>query len=234
MTELTVESLPESASAGQGIDLGPLLAAYARHDPPRSIAVVGNAPLRPNAERAAAIDSADLVLRMTTFALDEPADPTADDTEPTFGNRTDVVVLHRGTIASPYTFADYTSRLYLHIEPGRMHWEPDFRPYWWPEDLGQVHIPNYQFSLPLVHLLGLDPIEANWATTGTTSVYLVSQLFPDAEIRLAGFSLLHDPEQVMFEHAWGTPVHVTPEHRLRAESALLHSWAAQGRITILP
>jgi hypothetical protein len=230
---VAVESTSEAAGedADPGVDLRPLVAAYARHDPPRSIAVVGNAPLRPDAERAAAIDTADLVLRMTTFAVDDAnAEPAA---EPTFGTRTDVVVLHRGTIASPYTFADYTSRLYLHIEPGRMHWEPDFRPYWWPVDLGQVHIPNYQFSLPLVHLLGLDPAQPTWATTGTTSVYLVHRLFPDAEIRIAGFSLLHDPEQVMFEHAWGTPVHVTPEHRLRAESALLHSWAAQGRITIL-
>ncbi|HEX7662298.1 MAG TPA: hypothetical protein VF444_22760 [Pseudonocardiaceae bacterium] len=217
-----------ASAANTGVDLRPLLAAYARHDPPRSIAVIGNAPLTPNPDRAAAIDDADLVIRMTTFALDEPG------AEPVFGTRTDVVVLHRGTLPSPYTFADYTSRLYLHIEPGRMHWEPDFRPYWWPEDLGQVHIPNYQISLPLVRLLGLDPAQATWATTGTTSVYLATTLFPDADVRIAGFSLLRDTEQEVFEHAWGGSVQVTAEHRLKAESALLHTWAAEGRITILP
>jgi hypothetical protein len=221
------DAVRESVSAGVGLDLRPLLTAYARHDPPRSVAVIGNGPLAPSPERAAAIDSADLVVRMTTFALDEP------DAEPTFGTRADVVVLHRGTIASPYTFADYTSRLYLHIEPGRLHWEPDFRPYWWPRDLGQVHIPNYQISLPLVHLLGLDPAQPNWATTGTTCIYLATELFPEAEVRIAGFSIVHDPEQITFEHAWGESVRVTPEHRLRAESALLHNWAAQGRIVIL-
>ncbi|MFE3177619.1 hypothetical protein ACFXPA_00150 [Amycolatopsis sp. NPDC059090] len=206
-----------------------LLSAYARN-PGRveSITVVGNAPMAPDARRAELIDSSDLVFRMTTFALDEP------DAPPAYGTRADVVVVHRGLTASPYTFADYPSRMYLLAEPGRLFWEPETLPDWWPSDLGFVPISNRRFVVPLVRLLGLDPGQPVWATTGTLVVYLCRELFPEATVKLTGVSILDNPDQTMFEHAWGDRVGITAEHRLHAESALLKSWSETGRIEILP
>ena len=207
--------------------LRPLFGAYARQDPPKSIAIVGNAPVPASAERAATIDDCDLVVRMTSFALD------TDTGEPGLGRRTDVVVLHRGVIASPFTFADYTSRLYLLAEPGRMHWEPEIVPDWWPADLGLNPISNRDCALPLVRLLGLDETQAIWATTGTLVAYLLTEMFPDARVLLTGVSIIDQPVQTRFEHAWGESVEVTAEHRLEAESALLKSWSETGRIELL-
>jgi hypothetical protein len=204
-----------------------LLLAYARGQQVGKIAVVGNAPMAPDAGRAALVDGSDLVIRMTTFALDEP------DAEPTYGTRTDVVVIHRGVVVSPYTFADYTSRLYLLAEPGRLFWEPETLPDWWPADLGFVPISNRQFVLPLSRLLGLAPEEHVWATTGTLVTYLCQRLFPDAVVRLTGVSIIERPDQTDFEHAWGGKVGVTAEHRLHAESRLLTTWRDSGRIEIL-
>jgi hypothetical protein len=215
-------------SGGNRAVLTSLLSAYARVDPPKTIAVVGNAPMPPDAGRAAAIDGADLVVRMTSFALDTPDGPAS------LGRRTDVVVVHRGVIASPYTFADYTSRLYLMVEPGRMHWESADLPYWWPADLGFVPVSNREVTLPLLHLLGLDRGDEVWPTTGTLLTFLALELFPAARVLLTGVSLIDKPDQVVFEHAWGEPVGVTPEHRLHAESALLRDWADKGRIELLP
>ncbi|MDT8910245.1 hypothetical protein [Amycolatopsis sp. PS_44_ISF1] len=204
-----------------------LLAAYARGGRPREITVVGNAPMPPDARRAELVDGSDLVIRMTTFAVDEPEAP------PVYGTRTDVVVVHRGLIASPHTFADYTSRLYLLAEPGRLFWEPETLPDWWPADLGFVPISNRRFVVPLVRLLGLDPAQPQWATTGTLVAYLCRRLFPDAVLRLTGVSILDRPDQTDFEHAWGDKVGVTAEHRLHAESSLLNLWRETGRIEIV-
>lgn len=205
-----------------------LLLGYARNDPLRSVAIVGNAPLPPDADRAAAIDAADLVLRMTTLALDRPGEPAA------VGRRCDVVVLHRGVIASPYTFADYTSRLYLLFEQGRPFGEgQELRP-WWPADLGIVPVSNWAFTRPLNELLGLDSDERVWATAGTLAAYLMTELFPDAVTYLTGVSLIDNPGLTEFEHHWGQPVRITPEHRLDAESLLLKQWIAEGRIQFLP
>ncbi|HWC83855.1 MAG TPA: hypothetical protein VG756_28170 [Pseudonocardiaceae bacterium] len=208
--------------------LAALLSAYSRVDPPKTIAVVGNAPMPPDPARAAAIDAADLVIRMTSFALDDKDGPAA------LGRRTDVVVVHRGVIASPHTFADHTSRLYLLVEPGRLHWEPEEFPFWWPADLGYVPVSNREFVLPLLHLLGLARGDQVWPTTGTLMAYLAHELFPAARVLMTGISLIDKPDQVTFEHAWGEPVGVTPEHRLHAESALLSDWADNGRIELLP
>ncbi|HEX3786848.1 MAG TPA: hypothetical protein VHW44_03235 [Pseudonocardiaceae bacterium] len=205
-----------------------LISAYARADEPRTVAVVGNAPMPPSAERAAAIDGADLVIRMTSFALDEPDGPAC------LGRRTDVVAVHRGVIASPYTFADHTDRLYLLVEPGRLHWETAELPYWWPADLGLVPVSNREFTVPLLELLGMDLDQAMWPTTGTLLAYLVRELFPNARLLMTGISLIDKPDQVVFAHAWGDPVGVTPEHRLHAESAQLRDWVNEGRIEILP
>ena len=222
------ELVTMSATGGNRAVLTALLSAYARTDPPGTIAVVGNAPVSPDAARAAAIDGADLVIRMTSFGLDAPGGPAA------LGRRTDVVALHRGVIASPHTFADHTSKLYLMVEPGRLYWEPEELPYWWPADLGFVPVSNREFTLPLVGTLGLRPSEEAWPTTGTLMTYLMRELFPRAKVLLTGISLIDRPDQTTFEHAWGGPVDITPEHRLHAEAALLRSWADDGRIELLP
>lgn len=223
-----VEAVPEQTDAGAQLDVfRDLLLAYGRGQRADTVTVVGNAPMPPSAERAELIDGSDLVLRMTTFALDEPG------AEPAYGRKTDVVVLHRGVLVSPHTFADYTSRLYLLAEPGRLHWEPEVIPDWWPDDLGFVPIPNRPFVKQLGLLLGLDPAEASWATTGTLVAYLAVRLFPEAKIRLTGYSIIDDPDQTTFAHAWGERVNVTGDHKLRAESALLKSWSDEGRIELV-
>lgn len=222
------EAVPRCAGPVEEQDtLRALLASYGHGGRVDSITVVGNAPLPPSAERADLIDGSDLVVRMTTFALDEPG------AEPGYGRKTDVVVLHRGVVASPHTFADYTSRLYLLAEPGRMHWEPANIPDWWPDDLGFVPIPNRPFVVPLSRALGLDESTATWATTGTLTAYLCVVLFPEATVRLTGFSIVDEPEQSSFRHAWGADVPVTGDHRLRAESAMLRAWRDAGRIEVV-
>jgi hypothetical protein len=227
-TQFAAESPRQLDEGDTGRMLQELLQSYARGQRVETIAVVGNAPMAPDAGRAALIDGSDLVFRMTTFALDEP------DDEPAYGRRTDVVVVHRGTVVSPYTFADYTSRLYLLAEPGRLFWEPETLPDWWPVDLGFVPISNRRFVLPLSRLLGLSADEHVWATTGTLVTYLCRELFPDALVRLTGVSIVDQPDQTDFEHAWGSKVGVTAEHRLHAESKLLSTWRDSGRIEILP
>jgi hypothetical protein len=222
-------SSPSAAPAPERTgELSELLASYARRSPPRSVAVVGNAPLPPDPVRAARIDAADLVVRMTSFALDSPG------AAPALGRRCDLVVLHRGTIASPHTFADHTRRLYLLAEPGRLHWEPATLPHWWPPTLGFVPIPNRRFTLPLIDLLGLDHGQPVWPTTGTLAIYLVTELFPDADTVVSGLSIVDNPDQTRFSHAWGESVSVTTEHRLHAESRLLREWSGEGRIELLP
>lgn len=205
-----------------------LLSAYARREPVRSIVVVGNAPLPPCAERAAAIDACDLVVRTTSFALDRPGD------EPAYGRNVDVVVLHRGTKASPWLFRDYRRRLYLLAEPGRLHWEPEQFPDWWPSDMGYLPLSNRDWTIPLCALAGMDVRrEPTWTTTGTLGMYVLTELFPDARTSIAGFSIIDDANQSTFAHAWGAPVEVTHEHRLDREQALLRRWIAEGRIAAL-
>jgi hypothetical protein len=217
-----------AGTTGTRAALRALLESYARSAPPRSIAIVGNAPLPPDEDRAATIDSADLVLRMTTFGLDVPGGP------PTVGRRCDVVALHRGITPSPFTFADYTSRLYLLFEQGRPFGERQPLRTWWPADLGVVPVSNYEFTRPLNDLLGLDSDERVWATAGTLASFMCTELFPAATTYLTGVSLIDEPGQTTFEHHWGNAVRVTPEHRLHAESALLKQWIADGRIRFLP
>lgn len=204
-----------------------LLESYARHVPVERIAVVGNAPTAPDASRAQRIDASDLVVRMTAIRLD-------DDGAANVGNRTDVVLVHRGTVATPWTFAGHPSRLFLLPEPGRRHWEPATMPHWWPEDLGVVHLPNDLFSEPLVDRLGLERSEATWATTGTLGVWTMLTLFPQAVVTVAGFSIIENPDQILLEHAAGGSVPLTAEHRLHEEARLLRQLAGEGRVVVLP
>ncbi len=206
-----------------------LVRAYADGPEVRHIAVVGNAPLSPSAERASCIDACNLVFRCNSFILDQPGEPAQQ------GRRVDVVVFNRGLRATPFSYADYRDRLYLMVEPGRLHWEPDVQPDWWPTDLGVVLVPNREVTLPLSDALGLPSrTEAVWATTGLMAAWIAAVLFPHAELLLSGYSMLDKPDQRTWDHAWGVTCIVGPEHRIGAEGRLLRSWVDIGRARLLP
>lgn len=215
------EGAPTGPSA-----LAALLVAQAGGLTPRRIAVVANAPVDASPARAARIDAADLVVRMTTFRTDE-----VGSAPPALGRRTDVVIVHRATRAGPSTFADYHRRLYLLAEPGRDHGEPAAQPPWWPADLAPIPIGNRAIVHGLRHALGLRPRQATWPTTGTLAVHLMSALFPTVEIDLAGSSLRADGG--VLEHAWGHSALLTPEHRLTAERRYLDRLIAARRLRML-
>lgn len=205
-----------------------LVVAYARKPSINSVAVVGNAPLEPSRERAAAIDGCDAVFRCNSFVLDEPGQPA------TLGRKVDVVVFNRLLRASPRVFDRYRERLYLMVEPGRLHYEPGRRPARWPLDLGMFMVPNREITLPLSEAIGFaSRHEKVWATTGLMSAWIAVTLFPDAALTLAGFSMIDDPDQAEWTHAWGDSCRVAPEHRLEPEAELLRSWVSQGRATLL-
>jgi hypothetical protein len=218
-----VSEVAEQRRAG----LRELASAYARNPRVRSVAVVGNKPLEPSTDRAAAIDACDLVIRVNGFKLDSPGD------EPTYGRRVDVVFFNRALRATPWFFADYRDRLYLLVEPGRLHWEPDLVPAWWPRDLGQIHINNEDLTLPLSTELGLDShSEGLWSTTGTMAAWWGHSMFPAAELQLAGYSFVDDPTQTRWDHASGDDCIVGPEHRIALESDLMRRWIKDGRATL--
>lgn len=208
--------------------LAELAEAYASRRPVRSVAVVGNAPMAPDADRAAAIDAADLVIRVNGFALDPVRGP------PTVGSRVDVVLFNRALRASPWFFEGYRDRLYLMVEPGRLHWEAEYWPLWWPADLGYVVVSNRDVVLPLSARLNLrSSDEPVWATTGTIATWLAHRLFPRAQLRAAGMSFLDNPHQTHWHHAYGAPSPVGVEHVLIAEAALLRTWVSEGKLTVL-
>ena len=45
------------------------------------------------------------------------------------------------------------ARLYLLVEPGRLHWEREDRPDWWP--VHAVSVPNHEFTVALKELMGI-------------------------------------------------------------------------------
>jgi hypothetical protein len=201
-----------------------LVLAYAERPDVRELAVVGNAPVEPDPLRADRIDSCDLVIRCSSFVVDGPGGAPA-----VVGRKTHVVLVHRGLRASPDAFHSYRDRLYLLAEPGRLHWEHDGRPASWPADLGVVPVPNREITLPLCDALGLPSrAEPSWPTTGVTAAWIARMLFPDATLHLAGFSMIDDPDQTEWHHAWGGPRAVRAEHRLDAEARLLRSWIDSG------
>ena len=190
---------------------------------PRTVAVVGNAPVGRSEQRAATIDGADLVVRMTTFAVDRD--------EPAIGTRTDVLVLHRALKPGPDTFLDHASRLYLLAEPGRAYWESEPLPAWWPTDLELIPISNREFTARTRGAMRLARVAVAWPTTGTLAVHLMHRLFPHARILLAGSSMLpRHPrgDAHRLDHHWGGAVTVTPEHRLVRESRALRRWMRAG------
>lgn len=205
-----------------------LLAAYADRPDPRSIAVVGNQPLPEDPQRAKAVDACDLVIRVNGFVLDEPDGP------PAVGSRVHVVVFNRALRATPYVFRDYRKRLYLMVEPGRLHWEPEAIPAWWPDDLGFVPVSNREVTLPLSDALGLASREqSKWSTTGTMAAWIARTSFPTANLLLTGFSFIDDPNQTSWEHAAGDSCIVGPEHQIAAEGRLLDSWTKTGDTDLL-
>jgi len=209
--------------------LRPLVETYARGESVRRVAVVGNQPLAPSAERARIVDGADLVFRVNGFRTDAEGDP------PAVGCRTDVVVFTRGVRPTPWFFHAYSERLYLMIEPGRLLWENPKLPAFWPKDLGMITMPNREVILPLGEAMGADPRESGqWATTGTVMLWIATRLFPDAEFDITGFSFVDDAEQTTWDHAYGDPSAVGTEHRISREAVLLRDWIEAGLITYHP
>lgn len=201
-----------------------LAAAYAERPEVKTVAVVGNAPLEPSEERADAIDECDLVFRCNSFVVDRAGEPRAQ------GSKVHVVVLNRLLRASPPVFDSYRDRLYLMVEPGRLHREGGLRLPRWPEDLGVLPVPNREITLPLSDALGLDSRnKPEWATTGVMSAWIARTLFPQAELRLAGYSMIDDTTQTAWEHAWGDSCVVGREHRIEPEGALLRNWIDSGQ-----
>lgn len=205
-----------------------LVRSYAGNAAVRSVAVVGNAPLTPSDDRADAVDAADLVIRVNSFVLDDPGQPRSQ------GRRVDVVLFNRLTRATPWFFHAYTERLYLLVEPMRMHGNPEMWPTSWPVDLGLVPVSNRDFTAPLSDLLTLPWHEQRLApTTGTMAAYVALTLFPDADVLLTGFSLVDDPHQTSWAHQFGDSCPVGKEHRIGNEAELMRTWASRGRVRLL-
>ena len=218
--------MPAPSPADQAPILRRLLLARTGGRQPERIAVVGNAPLPPSAQRAERIDGADLRVRMTTFAVDREA--------PAVGRETDVVVLHRALTPGPDTFADHARRLYLLAEPGREFWEVEALPAWWPRDIELIPIANREFTRRTRSALHLGRVDIAWPTTGTLTVHLLHRLFPHARILLTGSSLLDGrPPSGGLAHHWGPAVRLTPEHRLHRERRLLQRWRRDGWLEAL-
>lgn len=204
--------------------------AFAARLPVRRIAVVGNAPLEPSAERRSLIDSADLVVRCNSFVLDRPGE------EPRLGTVTHVVVAARVTRITPWFFQDYLRRAYFVVDAGTALRKVPFpTPSWWPEDLAAWPIPNRLFGIPLrVRMRPETEGRGAVPTTGTMAAYLMRELFPEANLMLTGFSFLHDREQTEWSHQWGDTCIVHPAHKLDREGELLMSWVDDGLATYVP
>ena len=206
-----------------------LWSSYARTGEVGSIAVVGNAPLSPSTERAAAIDACDLVVRVNSFVIDEPGEQAAG------GRRTDVVVWSRLARATSRLYDDYAARLYVMLEPMRMYHRPEVWPLSWPGDLGFVVARNDAVAVPLLDELGLPWREHALApTSGTTAVWLARRLFPAAEVLVTGLSFVDDPDPQRWDYQSGASGKIGPEHRIAAEGDLLRRWRDTGEIRFWP
>lgn len=221
-----MEQLTSSAAASVAV-LRDLCRSYSDASRIESVAVVGNAPLEPSEERAAEIDGADLVIRVNGFRTDSGGAPTV-------GERTHVVFLQRRTHATAWLWAGYRNRLYVAVQADRMYW-PDYRaPAWWPQDLGFVSFDN-DLVEEATRALGEDvgPDQILIPTTGTLAVWAAVTLFPEAEVRLTGFSMLDDPNPTSWQHAAGKPTVMGWMHDLRKEKRLIEQWIADGRARVL-
>lgn len=208
-----------------------LLASYARAPEVAKVAVVGNAPLEPDDERADDIDSADLVLRVNSFVLDRPGEPR------TQGSRVDVVMFNRNLVTTPFTFDRYRERLYILSQASHLFHERGIHrhlrtwPSWWPEDLGAVVLPNDDFTAPLLDELGVPWRETTVIpTTGTLAVFTARTCFPDADLLITGFSIVDDPQQTEWKHQWGDTSPIGGTHLIAAESSMLTRWLSTGKV----
>jgi hypothetical protein len=211
------------------------VASYAARRPVERVAVVGNAPLAPDAERAATLDAADLVIRVNAFVLDRPGD------QPASGTTCHAVILSRAAVLTPWTLQNHQARAYLVPQAGWVQYRPGdevgllVHAGFWPADLGAMPVPNAVVKARLVR--ALDPTARPGSvipTTGMTAVFLAHEMFPDADLVATGFSLLDDQTQKSWTHHDGTQTKVNWQHRLDLEAALLRSWIADGSLRMLP
>ena len=217
-------------TTGAGLPLvRDLLAEYALDRDVTSLAVVGNAPLEPDADRARQIDAADLVIRCNSFVLDDPQG------EPTQGRSVHAVVFSRGLLATPHSFARYRDCAYLVTEPSRIYADTPLARYvkewptWWPHDLGFVAVPNAAFTFPLLDELGLPWRERVVVpTTGMMAIAIARACFPAADLLIAGFSMIDQPHQIAWRHQAGDSSPIGGAHYITAESRTLRRWIDNG------
>ncbi len=210
------------------------LAAYATRRPIRQVAVVGNAPLQPDAGRAAAIDAGELVIRTNAMMLDAPGGP------PCVGTACTAVILSRSTAITPWVFHNYRRRAYLIPQAGFVQYHPGDRigllldvPFW-PRDLGAMPLPNAVVKSRVVRALDPEAKPGSLIpTTGMMAMYLAHEMFPDAQVIATGFSFLDDSAQKHWTHHSGGATKVNWQHRLDLEAALLTSWIEEGRVRFL-
>lgn len=211
-----------------------LVSAYAVRHPVRRIAVVGNAPLQPDAARAAEVDAADLVIRVNSFVLDRPG------AEPTLGTACHVVLFSRSTAMTPASLAHYRERAYLVPQAGFVHYgvdSPGLRrsSAFWPEDLGAIPLPNAVVKVRCARDLDPDAGPAEIIpTSGTMALWLAHEMFPGADLLATGFSFLENEQQTEWAHHAGSVTIVNKRHRLDLEARLLRSWIADGSLRYLP
>ncbi|WP_460604514.1 hypothetical protein [Jatrophihabitans fulvus] len=207
--------------------LRPYLESYAAALPVRTVAVVGNAPLPPDPERAALIDSADLVLRCNSFVLDRPGEP------PVVGTRTNVCVLAHVTNITPDVFRNYRDRAYLVPQVGHSFRLGGPRApalmMSWPPDLGSMPVPNDMLGLPVIQEMKRDGERRPAVpTTGTLAAAVARRVFPEARLIATGFSFVDNPHQATWSHRYGTVVPVHVAHLLDREGALMSQWVRES------
>jgi hypothetical protein len=229
MTPMPPTELAASQQAQWDL-LGEYVASYAEQQPVRKVVVVGNAPLEPDPTRVEEIDSADLVIRINSMAMDDPGAP------PCVGTRCHVVVVSRYAPVTPWMFQDYRRRAYLIPQAGyglRYILHP--QPYLWPSDLGTVPIPNAPVITRLLERLDPDHVPNELIpTSGTISCFLAHELFPEADMLAVGFSFLDGRQQEAWRYQSGGSSPVIPTHRLDLEATLLRTWIDDGSMRVLP
>ncbi|UPK76746.1 hypothetical protein MU582_08945 [Nocardioidaceae bacterium SCSIO 66511] len=228
MTSTSVRS--DRAGAGAQL-VRDLLASYAASRRVGSVAVVGNAPLEPDAERAKQVDAADLVIRCNSFMLDDPGAP------PTQGSSVHAVVFSRGLLPTAYSFARYRDCAYLVTEPSRIYADAALARYvkewptWWPRDLGFLAVPNGPFTFPLLDELGLPWRERLVVpTTGMMAIAIARTCFPAADLMITGFSMIDQPQQTEWRHQAGDSSPIGGAHYITAESRTLRRWIDNGEV----
>lgn len=213
--------------------LRPLTEQFAQRLPVRTVAVVGNAPLEADADRAAAIDGADLVIRANSFLLDRPGG------EPVVGRVVNVCLLAYVTNITPDVFRDYHNRLYLVPEVGQANRVGDRPPpglmMSWPPDLGAIRVPNDGLGLPSIQAMKAGGERRPAVpTTGTLATALARLLFPEARLLVSGFSFVARQRQKTWRHRYGTEVKVHWAHLLDREAHLMKRWVHDSGGRFLP